>query len=109
LRIAICIWSADRIADRGAGGGVRFAISILLQLGIFYADRRAKQGGDPGKYHGLSAPKVLISYSHDSPEHKTWVLELARFLVQKGIDVMIDAWKLRRSKDIPKFILCFAN
>ncbi|MEA5582038.1 TIR domain-containing protein [Nodularia harveyana UHCC-0300] len=37
-----------------------------------------------------TAPKVFISYSHDSEEHKKRVLELANHLRAKGIDCKID-------------------
>ncbi len=44
----------------------------------------------------MTTSKVFISYSHDSEEHKAWVADLARFLISNGIDVVIDAWNLRR-------------
>jgi hypothetical protein len=53
----------------------------------------------------MTTPKVFISYSHDSEEHKAWVADLARFLIINGIDVVIDAWNLRRGEDIPKSLL----
>jgi hypothetical protein len=37
-----------------------------------------------------SAPKVFISYSHDSEDHKAWVKELACKLRQNGIDAILD-------------------
>src|ERR1700719_541928 len=37
-------------------------------------------------------PKVLISYSHDSPEHAQRVLELANRFRAEGIDCMIDQY-----------------
>lgn len=49
-------------------------------------------------------PKVFISYSHDSPEHKKWVGELASKLVSKGIDVTLDQWDLVYGDDVPKFM-----
>lgn len=52
----------------------------------------------------MTAPKVFISYSHDLPEHKAWVLELAGYLRTNGIDVIIDAWDARLGKDLPKFM-----
>ncbi len=52
----------------------------------------------------MTTSKVFISYSHDSEEHKAWVADLARFLISNGIDVVIDAWNLRRGEDIPKFM-----
>ena len=38
-------------------------------------------------------PKVFISYSHDSQEHKDRVLSLADYLVQKGIDCSLDEYE----------------
>jgi len=38
-------------------------------------------------------PKVFISYSHDSPEHKERVLELADRLVEEGIDIVLDQYE----------------
>jgi hypothetical protein len=32
----------------------------------------------------MTTPNVIISYSHDSEEHKAWVADLARFLVSNG-------------------------
>jgi hypothetical protein len=52
----------------------------------------------------MATPKVFISYSHDSPAHKAWVLELAGYLRTNGIDVIIDAWDARLGKDLPKFM-----
>ena len=37
-------------------------------------------------------PKVFISYSHDSPEHKQWVLDLSTKLCDNGVDVILDQW-----------------
>jgi TIR domain len=49
-------------------------------------------------------PRVFISYSHDSPEHKTWVLNFASELVKRGVDVILDAWNLRLGADAAKFM-----
>lgn len=51
-----------------------------------------------------STPKVFISYSHDSAEHKRWTLDLATRLVHAGIDANIDAWSLKPGDDIPHFM-----
>lgn len=51
-----------------------------------------------------SPPTVFISYSHDNPEHKRWVLEFAGKLRGNGVDVIIDAWDLRPGDDVPKFM-----
>ena len=49
-------------------------------------------------------PKVFISYSHDSPEHKRWVSELAAQLRHKGIDAMLDQWDLGLGDDVTRFM-----
>ena len=49
-------------------------------------------------------PKVFISYSHDSLEHKQWVLELSTKLVQNGVDVVLDQWDLRLGADLTLFM-----
>ena len=49
-------------------------------------------------------PKVFISYSHDSPEHKRWVSELAARLRRNGIDAILDQWDLGLGDDITRFM-----
>jgi hypothetical protein len=49
-------------------------------------------------------PAVFVSYSHDSPDHKRWVLEFAEDLRRNGVDPIIDAWDLRPGDDVPKFM-----
>lgn len=49
-------------------------------------------------------PRVFVSYSHDNPEHKRWVLEFAGDLRRSGVDPIIDAWDLRPGDDVPKFM-----
>lgn len=49
-------------------------------------------------------PKIFISYSHDSPDHKKWVGELASRLVKNGVDVILDQWDLGLGDDITKFM-----
>lgn len=51
-----------------------------------------------------SPPHVFISYSHDTPEHKQWVLKLAADLRSNGVDTMIDHWDLSPGDDIPTFM-----
>jgi hypothetical protein len=52
----------------------------------------------------MSIPKVFISYSHDSQEHKQWVLELATRLRNNGIDAALDQWDLGPGDDLPHFM-----
>jgi hypothetical protein len=49
-------------------------------------------------------PRVFISYSHDSAEHKSWVLKLATTLRGRGIDAVIDQWDLKPGDDLPHFM-----
>jgi TIR domain len=49
-------------------------------------------------------PKVLISYSHDSPEHAQHVLELANRLRADGIDCTIDQYVLVPPEGWPRWM-----
>jgi hypothetical protein len=44
----------------------------------------------------VPAPKVFISYSHDSPEHKELVLRFAQRLRKDGIDAQVDQYVVGR-------------
>lgn len=52
----------------------------------------------------MEVPKVFISYSHDTLEHKKWVLELAIRLRNNGIDAIIDQFELQAGDDVPHFM-----
>jgi hypothetical protein len=52
----------------------------------------------------MSIPKAFISYSHDSIEHKKWVLDLATRLRSSGVDSVIDQWDLRPGDDLAHFM-----
>ncbi|MEQ8734003.1 MAG: toll/interleukin-1 receptor domain-containing protein [Rhodospirillaceae bacterium] len=52
----------------------------------------------------MSAPKVFISYSHDSEEHKQWVLNLAKLLFQNHVVAIIDQIELKLGSDLPAFM-----
>ena len=49
-------------------------------------------------------PKVFISYSHDTPEHKRWVSEIGAKLHRKGVNVILDQWDLRLGDDLTQFM-----
>jgi hypothetical protein len=49
-------------------------------------------------------PRVFVSYSHDSQEHKNWVLTLATRLVANGVDIILDQWNLSLGDDLPRFM-----
>ena len=49
-------------------------------------------------------PKVFISYSYDTPEHKQWVSELGTKLRRNGVDAIFDQWDLGPDDDVTLFI-----
>ena len=49
-------------------------------------------------------PKAFISYSHDSQQHKKWVLDLATRLRNNGVDAILDQWALGPGDDLPHFM-----
>jgi hypothetical protein len=49
-------------------------------------------------------PKVFISYSWSSDEHKQWVLDLAARLRSDGVDVVLDRWHLKEGHDTYAFM-----
>jgi TIR domain len=48
--------------------------------------------------------RAFFSYSHDSEEHKTWVLGLATYLRENGIDVILDQWDVDLGDDLAAFM-----
>ncbi len=64
-------------------------------------DVTPKDGGNQGERQ----PVVFVSYSHDSPEHKQWVAELAaRLRKEGGADVILDQWDTEHGDDLAKFM-----
>lgn len=49
-------------------------------------------------------PKIFVSYSHDSPDHKRWVARLSAVLRENGIDVTLDQWDLGLGDDLAIFM-----
>ena len=49
-------------------------------------------------------PKAFLSYSHDSLDHKKWVLDLATRLRNNGVESIIDQWSLGPGDDLPQFM-----
>ena len=52
----------------------------------------------------MKPPRVFISYSHDSADHKRWVLNFATTLRQRGVDAVLDQWDLKPGDDLPHFM-----
>ena len=48
--------------------------------------------------------KLFISYSWTSQDHETWVLNLAKELVENGVHVVIDKWDLKEGQDSYSFM-----
>ena len=48
--------------------------------------------------------KLFISYSWTSQDHETWVLNLAKELVENGVHVIIDKWDLKEGQDSYSFM-----
>ncbi len=49
-------------------------------------------------------PKVFISYSHSSPDHKIKVKKLADELLKNGVNVIMDIYDLKHGNDIYKYM-----
>lgn len=52
----------------------------------------------------MNPPRVFISYSHDSAEHKQWILDFATTLRNRGVDAVLDQWDLKPGDDLPHFM-----
>jgi hypothetical protein len=77
---------------------------------IFYHDQMAKWTSpqsssiSPSMDAAAQPPNVFISYSHDSAEHKRWVLKLAEKLRLDGIKVLLDEWHVGPGGDVAFFM-----
>lgn len=49
-------------------------------------------------------PKVFVSYSHDSDQHKAWVRLLAERLRHDGVDIILDQWEIGLGDDVTSFM-----
>jgi len=49
-------------------------------------------------------PRVFVSYSHDSDEHKKWVLTFVERLRKDGIDAIVDQMQLTLGARSPDFM-----
>ncbi len=79
------------------------SLSILDDSFANFEQPTIIQEEKPEEHH----PKVFISYSWDSEEHKKWVLDLATKLCENGIDVILDQWEIsnRGGSPIPNFMI----
>lgn len=49
-------------------------------------------------------PRVFVSYSHDSEDHKQWVRTLSNRLLSDGVEVIIDQYDLSIGEMLPHFM-----
>jgi len=54
------------------------------------------------------APRIFLSYSHDSDEHRERVLALADRLRADGIDAHLDQYELAPAQGWPNWVLAHA-
>lgn len=50
------------------------------------------------------SPKLFISYSWDSENHKAWVRKLAIDLQKNGVHVYLDQWDAHLGRDLPNYM-----
>lgn len=71
---------------------------------VMAIQRASEAEGEAREPNVMRSPKVFISYSWDSLEHRTWVLQLADELIRHGMQVIIDKYSLLLGEEITKFI-----
>lgn len=54
--------------------------------------------------HNSAPPKVFISYSWESEEHKAWVRSLAERLTKNGVNVRLDQWHIVPGQSLTQFM-----
>src|SRR4051812_25164180 len=50
------------------------------------------------------APRVFVSYTHESPDHKRWVARLSTDLMSNGVEAVLDQWELKLGSDVTLFM-----
>ncbi|HKB89129.1 MAG TPA: toll/interleukin-1 receptor domain-containing protein [Opitutaceae bacterium] len=96
--------SLERILDQAAQTPLRLRLQDRIADLSSIGDPFKEAVPEENELGGGRVPDVFISYSHDSKEHKIWVLELAQRLRSHGIDVRLDQWDLEFGGDVPKFM-----
>jgi hypothetical protein len=69
----------------------------------FRADR---EGEEPGQNASIDYPRirVFVSYTRTTDAHAAWVKDLARYLIENGVDARLDVWDLRRGMDVAQWM-----
>ena len=72
------------------------------------AERRAlcqKAGRNSEQAECASGPPhIFVSYTHENPEHKRWVSQLAYDLRSNGVDTVLDQWDIQLGDDVTLFM-----
>lgn len=72
-------------------------------------DDRSSQTNDSANDHEIDSdpkapPRVFVSYTHEDSEHKAWVASLSTDLRRKGVDAVLDQWKVTLGADLTLFM-----
>jgi hypothetical protein len=78
--------------------------STKIDAALERAAQKSVNGTREDRSGRFTAPRAFISYSHDSPEHKSWVLKLGSDLRAIGVDVVLDQWDLALGQDVSLFM-----
>lgn len=76
----------------------------LTLNGVDSLDRIASPLGPSTMTTRTATTRVFISYTHEDPAHKAWVLHLATDLRSRGVDVVLDQWELKMGADLTLFM-----
>lgn len=75
-----------------------------IEAALERAAQKSIQGGREDRSGRFTAPRAFISYSHDSDEHRQWILKLGSDLRSMGVDVVLDQWDLVPGQDVSMFM-----
>lgn len=76
----------------------------MPKINMHHINRSKLASNELTKVFKMIPPRVFVSYSHDSVEHKKWVLEFATTLRNRGVDAVLDQWDLKPGDDLPHFM-----
>jgi len=78
--------------------------AVKIDAALERAARKSVSGTREDRSGRFMVPRAFISYSHDSPAHKSWVLKLGSDLRAIGVDVVLDQWDLAPGQDVSLFM-----
>ena len=76
----------------------------VIQEEIFKIAESFEKDEPKVKSEIIETPKVFISYSWDNEDHKNWVLNLSKRLIENGIEVLLDRYELQGGKNVTHFM-----